>query len=59
MTTEALVVLGLAAPLGGLAAWLWRAERRRNIALKSASRALRLQEQLDWDRNFGKLGKTP
>ena len=59
MTTEFLVVLGLAAPLGGLAALLWRAERRRDTALKSASRARRLQEQLDWDRKFGKLGKAP
>ena len=59
MTTEFLVVLGLAAPLGGLAVLLWRAERRRVAALKSASRALRLEEQLVWDRKLERLRKTP
>ena len=58
MTTEFLVVLGLAAPLGGLAVWLWRAERRRDTALKSASRALRLEEQLVWDRKLERLRET-
>ena len=59
MTTEALVVFGLVALLSLVSALLWRAERRRDTARKAASRALRLQEQLDWDRNFGKLRKTP
>ena len=59
MTTEALIVLGLAALLGLIAALLRRAERRRDTALKSASRALRLEEQRVWDRKFDRLRKTP
>ena len=58
MTTEALVVLGLVALLGLMAARLWRAERRRDTALKSASRALRLEEQLVWDRKLERLRET-
>jgi hypothetical protein len=59
MTTDAFVVLGLAALLGLIAALLWRAERRRDTALKSASRALRLEERLVWDRKLDRLRKTP
>ena len=49
MTVETFIVLGLVALLGVVAALLWRTGRRRDTAIKSSQRALRLQEQLEWD----------
>jgi type II secretory pathway pseudopilin PulG len=49
MTLETFIVLGLVAVLSSVAALLWRAGRRRDTALKLSKRALRLQEQLEWD----------
>ena len=59
MTTEALVVLGLVALLTLFSALLWMAERRRDTARNAASRALRLEEQLVWDRKLDRLRETP
>jgi hypothetical protein len=59
MTLETFIVLGLIAVLGGVAALLWRAGRRRDTALKSSKRALRLQEQVEWDRMVEQARKRP
>ena len=59
MTLDTLVVVGLVALLSVVAALLWRAERRRDAALKSSKRAQRLQEQVEWDRLVEKNRERP
>ncbi len=59
MTLETLVVVGLVALLSLVAALLWWAERRRDTALKSTKRAVRLQEQVEWDRMVEKNRERP
>ena len=59
MTLETLVVVGLIVSLSIAAALLWRTGRRRDTALQVSKRALRLQEQLEWDRMVEQGRKRP
>ena len=60
MTVQAYIVWGLVASLFIVAILLGRSVRRRqNSVVKSARRAVRLQQQLDWDRLHEDPSKAP